>query len=48
MVSAAWLTAGTHLLNRFQAKLREIKGQRNAGSAAVARWGDTPARWRWT
>jgi len=47
-VSAAWLAAGAHLLNRFQAKLREIKGQRNAGSAAVARWGDTPARWRWT
>jgi len=47
-VPTAWLTAGTHLLNRFQAKLREIKGQRNAGVAAVARWGDVPARWRWT
>jgi len=47
-VPTAWLTAGTHLLTRFQSKLKEIKGQRNAGIAAVARWGDTPARWRWT
>ncbi len=47
-VPAAWLTAGTSLLTRFQGKLTEIKGQRNAGVAAVARWGDVPARWRWT
>ncbi len=47
-VPAAWLTAGTSLLTRFQDKLTEIKGQRNAGVAAVARWGDVPARWRWT
>ena len=47
-VPTAWLTAGTHLLTRFQAKLKEIKGQRNAGVAAVAHWGDVPARWRWT
>jgi len=36
-VPTAWLTAGTHLLTRFQSKLKEIKGQRNAGIAAVAR-----------
>jgi len=42
------LTAGTSLLTRFQSKLTDIKGQRNAGVAAVARWGDVPARWRWT
>ncbi len=47
-VPAAWLTAGTSLLTRFQGKLTDIKGQRNAGVAAVARWGDVPARWRWT
>jgi len=47
-VPAAWLMAGTHLLTRFQGKLTEIKGQRNAGVAAVARWGDVPVRWRRT
>ena len=45
---AAWLSAGTHALQRFRSRLEEIKRARNAGAAAVAQWGDVPLRWGWT
>jgi hypothetical protein len=44
-VPGAWLAAGQRALHDFQARLEVVKRQRNAGAAAVARWGDVPARW---
>jgi hypothetical protein len=43
-----WLAAGTALLARFEARLEDVKRQRDAGAAAVAQWGSVPARWQWT
>lgn len=44
-VPSAWLAAGQRALHDFQARLETVKRQRNAGIAAVAQWGDVPARW---
>lgn len=43
-----WQAAGNALLARFEARLEEVKRQRDAGAADVAQWGSVPARWQWT
>lgn len=45
-VPAAWLAAAGAIRAQFAARLDEIKQQRNAGVAAVARWGDVPLHWQ--
>jgi hypothetical protein len=42
-----WLTVGTGLLKQFQARLQEVKQQRDAAYAAVAQWGAVARRWSW-
>ena len=43
-----WLAAGTRLADRFEARLEEVKRQRDAQYAETAQWGSVPARWQWT
>ncbi len=45
MVPRNWRQAGVDMLGRFMDQLEEIKRQRDFASAAVAQWGDVPARW---
>jgi len=47
-VPVAWLAATKRALADFKVRLGEIKRERNAGVAAVARWGDVPVHWGWT
>ena len=44
-IPAHWLSVGQSLMDRFKARLEEIKRQSDAVVASVARWGDKPARW---
>jgi hypothetical protein len=44
-VNPMWKKQGDDANNRFKARLEEVKQQRDAGAAAVANWGDIPARW---
>jgi hypothetical protein len=45
MIPKNWRQAGVDMLGRFMDRLEEIKRQRDFASAAVAQWGDVPARW---
>ena len=47
-VPAAWLAAGRRALSQFQERLEQVKGQRNAGVAAINQWGDVSIRWQRT
>ena len=42
-----WLAAGSALLARFQARLEEVKRQRDAAYAGIAHWGGVQSRWQW-
>lgn len=44
-VNPTWKKQGDDANARFKARLDEIRKQRDAGAAAVANWGDIPARW---
>jgi hypothetical protein len=46
MIPKSWRQAGVDMLGRFVAMLEEVKLRRDFASAAVAQWGDVPARWQ--
>lgn len=43
-----WLAAGKNLMAMFEARIKEIKEQRDAGFAELTQWGSVPSRWQWT
>ncbi|HZS77983.1 MAG TPA: hypothetical protein VFA41_15345 [Ktedonobacteraceae bacterium] len=45
MIPAAWLQAAHAKMQQFEARLLEIKNQRDFASSSRAHWGDIPARW---
>lgn len=44
-IPASWLAAAKNKMTQFEARLQEIKNQRDFASAARAHWGDIPARY---
>ncbi|HEY7349556.1 MAG TPA: hypothetical protein VH599_14670 [Ktedonobacterales bacterium] len=46
MIPKHWRQAGVDRLGRFLARLEEIRRQRAFANAAIAQWGDVPARWQ--
>ena len=44
-IPAAWLAAAKNKMEQFEARLLEIKQQRDFASSSRAQWGDIPARW---
>ncbi len=46
MTPKSWRQAGVDRLGRFLERLEAIKRGRELGSAAIAQWGDIPARWQ--
>ncbi len=44
-IPAAWLAAANAKLQQFEARLQEIKNQRDFASSARVHWGDIPARY---
>jgi hypothetical protein len=44
-IPLAWLNAAQARLQQFEARLREIKNQRDFASASRAQWGDIALRW---
>ncbi len=43
-----WLATGNNLLALFEARIKEVKEQRDAAFAEVSQWGSVPSRWQWT
>ncbi len=46
MIPKNWRQVGVDMLGRFHSRLEEIKRQRDFANAAIAQWGDVPARWQ--
>ena len=44
-IPQAWLAAARSKLTQFEARLQEIKQQRDFTASSRANWGDIPARW---
>lgn len=44
-IPAAWLAAAKNKMQQFEARLLEIKQQRDFAASSRAQWGDIPARW---
>jgi hypothetical protein len=44
-IPAAWLSAAKNKMQQFEARLLEIKQQRDFASSSRAQWGDIPSRW---
>lgn len=44
-IPSAWLAAARNKMQQFEARLLEIKQQRDFASSSRAQWGDIPARW---
>jgi hypothetical protein len=45
MIPSSWLKTAQHKMQQFEARLTEIKQQRDFAASATAHWGDIPARW---
>jgi hypothetical protein len=46
-IPTAWLQVAQDRLQQFEARLQEIKQQRDFASSARAQWGEIPVRWPW-
>ncbi len=46
-IPSAWLQVAQDRLQQFEARLLEIKQQRDFASSARVHWGDIPAHWPW-
>ncbi|MBE3560105.1 MAG: hypothetical protein IMW89_12895, partial [Ktedonobacteraceae bacterium] len=44
-IPTSWLTTARERMRQFEARLSEIKQQRDFASSARAQWGDIPAHW---
>ncbi len=44
-IPSAWLAAAKNKMQQFEARLTEIKNQRDFAASSRAQWGDIPARW---
>ena len=44
-IPASWLAAARNKMQQFEARLLEIKQQRDFAASSRAQWGDIPARW---
>ena len=44
-IPASWLATARYKMQQFEARLTEIKQQRDFASSARAHWGDIPIRW---
>ncbi|MEO8955538.1 MAG: hypothetical protein ABI465_13340 [Ktedonobacteraceae bacterium] len=44
-IPAAWLAAAQNKMTQFEARLTEIKHQRDFATSSRVHWGDIPARW---
>jgi hypothetical protein len=44
-IPQAWLTAAKSKMTQFEARLQEIKNQRDFAASSRVHWGDIPARW---
>ncbi len=44
-IPTAWIAAAKNKMTQFEARLTEIKQQRDFATSARAHWGDVPARW---
>jgi hypothetical protein len=44
-IPASWLAAARNKMQQFEARLLEIKNQRDFAASSRAQWGDIPARW---
>ncbi len=44
-IPQAWLAAARSKMTQFEARLQEIKQQRDFAASSRANWGDIPARW---
>jgi hypothetical protein len=47
MIPLAWFKTAQYKMQQFEARLTEVKQQRDFASSARARWGQVPVRWEW-